>query len=189
MLQINDIIEELPRNPKDRNWTLRPLGDITRIVVHYDAVHVPAPAGAAGDCLGYSPVQRYIEQARYHMQKNWNEGAGPAVRGFGLMYHYRVSADGRVWRTQPEELVTWHAHAANLCGLAICCDLGPGQTPPQAQLDGLLALLSVLCRHRPDIPAGRRDVWGHGELRKAGNSTPCPGSLLDHVEQYRTGKL
>lgn len=188
MLEIKDIIEKLPRNPQDRNWTLRPLSAITRIVVHYDAVHVPAPAASSGSNRGYNPVARYIEQARYHMQKNWNEGDGPAVRGFGLMYHYRVSADGRVWRTQPEELVTWHAHVTNSCGLAICCDLGDGQPVPAAQLHGLAALLDLLCHHRPDIPAGRRDVWGHGELRAAGNHTTCPGSLLKCVQGYRNGQ-
>ena len=108
-------------------------------------------------------------------------------RGFGLMYHYRVSADGRIWRTQPEELVTWHARAANYNGLAICCDLGPGQTPPQAQVAALKALLDWLCFHRPEIPASRPDVWGHGELHREGNQTACPGHLLEWVQAYRKG--
>lgn len=186
MLQIENVIDRLPRNPQDPNWKLRRLSEITRIVVHYDAVPVPLPA--PGDVSpGYDPVRRYITQARYHMRKNWNDGSGPAVRGFGLMYHYRVSADGRVWRTQPEELLTWHARAANRSGLAICCDLGPGQSPPDAQLDGLESLLLRLCYHRPDIPAGRVDVWGHGELSKLGNSTHCPGLLLGWVRAFRGG--
>ncbi len=183
MLQIEDIVERLPRNPADRNWRLRPLLNITKIVVHYDAVAVPSEKGA-----GYDPVARYIEQARYHMQKNWNEGSGPPVRGFGFMYHYRVSSDGRIWRTQPEELVTWHARAANMNGLAVCCDLGPGQSVPCPQWEGLNTLLMQLCHHRPDLPAGRADVWGHGELRKAGNSTPCPGTLLAWVQAFRESR-
>lgn len=183
MPDITDIIDKLPRKPGDPNWHIRPLGSITRIVVHYDAVAVPVMQDGKP---GYDPLRRYIEQALYHISKNWNEGAGPVVHGFGLMYHYRVSADGRLWQTQPETLVTWHARAANYSGLAICCDLGPGQQPSQPQLDGLRALLDWLCHHRPDIPAGTPDVWGHGELRKAGNSTPCPGGLLTWVQQYRS---
>src|SRR5438128_2657653 len=105
MVQITDIIEQLPRKPDDPNYTTRPLGSITRIVVHYDAVEVPPPEG---EKLGYDPIARYIEQAEFHIHKNWNESGGPAVHGFGLMYHYRVSADGRVWHTQPEELMAWH---------------------------------------------------------------------------------
>jgi len=182
MLEITDIIDKLPSKPHDPNRRTRPLGAITKIVVHYDAVHVPP----AEDCaIAYDPVARYIAQANYHIGKNWNEGPGPAVHGFGLMYHYRISSDGRIWRTQPEELVTWHAHAANYHGLAICCDLGPGQSPTDAQLGGLSSLLDHSCFHRPEIPAGRHDVWGHGELTAAGNHTPCPGDLLPWVQAYR----
>ena len=184
MPDIIDIVDRLPRDTRDPNWKLRALSSITRIVVHYDAVKVPRPKDGHP---GYDPVARYVEQARYHIGKNWNEGGGQPVYGFGLMYHYRVSTDGRIWRTQPEELITWHAHAANLSGLAICCDLGPGQRPTQAQLKGLKELLDHLCYHRPDIPASRPDVWGHGELKKAGNNTACPGALLKWVQTYRQG--
>ncbi len=179
MPNITDVIEQLPRNPQDPNWHTRPLSAIRYIVVHYDAVALPANA------TGYNPVQRYTAQARYHINKNWNDGPGPKVSGFGLMYHYRVSADGRIWRTQPEELITWHARAANYNGLAICCDLGPGETPRAAELAGLKTLLDWLCYHRPDIPADRRGVWGHGELHGAGNHTSCPGKLLGWVQAYR----
>ena len=177
MPNITDIIEQLPRDPKSRYWKVRPLSKITRIVVHYDAVRVPK-----GE---YDPVERYKAQARYHMQRNFNESGGPPVYGFGLMYHYRVSADGRIWQTQPETLLTWHAHAANYGGLAICCDLGPGQGPTQPQLEALREVLDWLCYHRPDIPAGRKDVYGHGELKSEGNHTPCPGALRKWVQAYR----
>jgi hypothetical protein len=180
LLHITNISEALPRKVASANRLVRPLSAITKIVVHYDGVHVPE-SGA------YDPVRRYAEQARYHMSKNWNDGAGPVVKGFGLMYHYRVAAGGQVWQTQPEKLITWHARAANRSGLAICCDLGPGQRPPQAQLDGLRALLDHLCYHRPDFPASRPDVYGHGELTAAGNATPCPGTLLAWVRAYRKG--
>lgn len=184
MLPITDITASLPRNPGDKNWRTRPLAAIRRIVIHYDAVYVPPPAPSTPG-IGYDALSRYIEQARYHINKNWNENGGPIVRGFGLMYHYRVSADGCIWQTQPEELVTWHARAANYSGLAICCDLGPGQFPLCEQLNGLKALLDQLCHHRPDIPAGKADVWGHGELTADGNHTDCPGALLAWVRTYR----
>lgn len=180
---ITDIIEQLPRNPLSPNWRTRPLQAIRYIVVHYDAVYVP-PDGTNG-AMGYDPLERYRQQALYHMNKNWNDGPGPIVRGFGLMYHYRVSADGRLWSTQPEDLVTWHARDANYNGLAVCCDLGPGQSPPKEQLAGLKSLLDWLCYGRPDIPAGRRDVWGHGELHRFGNQTECPGGVLAWVQAYR----
>jgi hypothetical protein len=40
-------------------------------------------------------------------------------------------------------------------------------------------LLDHQCYHRPDFPASRSDVYGHGELQRDGNYTPCPGLLLD----------
>jgi hypothetical protein len=181
---IVDISAKLPRNTQSRHWHFRPLGAIGTIVVHYDAVAVPRLG--KGGALGYDPQERYASQARYHMEKNWNGDEGPPVLGFGLMYHYRVSADGRIWRTQPEELVTWHARQANYGGLAVCCDLGPGQEPTHAQLRGLTDLLDWLCTRRPDIPACRKDVWGHGELVREGNSTACPGELLGWVRDYRS---
>ena len=180
---IIDVVHNLPREPGHRYWRARPVGAITRIVVHYDGVYVPPRDGHGA--YGYDPLTRYVEQARYHIRKNWNEGPGPALRGFGLMYHYRVSADGRVWRTQPDNLVTWHARAANFRGLAVCADLGPGQRPTEEQLVSLHDLLDHLCYHRPDFPASRPDVYGHGELQRDGNHTPCPGLLLDWVRAYR----
>jgi N-acetylmuramoyl-L-alanine amidase len=182
LIEIIDVINKLPSKPDDRNRQTRPLRAITKIVVHYDAVEVPP---GTHDAIAYDPLERYIAQANYHIGKNWNEGAGPPIRGFGLMYHYRVSSDGRIWRTQPEELVTWHARAANYHGLAVCCDLGTGQEPTAAQITGLSTLLDYLCFHRPEFPAGRHDVWGHGELTAAGNHTPCPGDLLGWVRAYR----
>src|SRR5205085_206433 len=151
-LNITDIICQLPRRSDDANYHTRPLSAITKIVVHYDAVPVPQML-LTGGTLAYDPVERYISQAKYHIHKNWNEDTGPIVHGFGLMYHYRVSADGHVWQTQPEELVTWHARAANYAGLAVCCDLGPGQQPTDEQLAGLKSLLDHLCFERPEIPA------------------------------------
>jgi N-acetyl-anhydromuramyl-L-alanine amidase AmpD len=103
------------------------------------------------------------------------------------MHHYRVSADGRIWLTQPESLVVWHASAANYNGLAICCDLGFDQEPPEEQLRGLRALLDWLCHERSDITAGRPDVWGHRDLRTGANRTRCPGTLLTWVQAYRQG--
>ena len=41
MLDITDIIDKLPSKPHDPNRRTRPLNAITKIVVHYDAVHVP----------------------------------------------------------------------------------------------------------------------------------------------------
>ncbi len=173
---IIDAIDLLPRYKNSPEARTRPLSAIKLFVVHYDGEVVPAG--------GYNPMSRYKAQAQYHLRKNWNLAGDHPIHGFGLMYHYRISAEGEVYRTQPEELVTWHAYAANEMSLAICLDLGPGQDPPDTQLDALRATLDWLCE-RSDIPAGRGDVFGHGELTAYGNDTQCPGDALAWVQAYR----
>ncbi len=159
------------------NMSTRRLQQIALIVVHYDAQWRPDK---------YDPIARYKAQALYHIQKNWGRNPLKPIRGFGLMYHYRISGDGQIWQTQPEDLITWQANNANPYALGICCDCGENQEPTEAQLVSLYNLLEYMCFERPDFPAGRRDVWGHGELTKYGNATKCPGRFLPYVQRYRT---
>jgi hypothetical protein len=173
---VYDIIDRLPSaNEQLKRW--RELSQIRRIVVHID--DFPRPEA-------YDPVARYRAQARYHIfERNWNPG-GEHLQGFGLMYHYRISGDGRVWRTQPERLVTWHASSWNRTGLAVCCDAAERQSPTDAQLGALRGLLLCLCYRRPDIPAGRRDVFGHTE--EPGTEKSCPAKYLPWVQRFRKGE-
>lgn len=169
-----DIRGVLPQaHPELREY--RPLRAITQIVVHYDEVWAPEK---------YDPIERYKGQARYHIGKNWGSN-GEYIPGFGLMYHYRVNRRGEVFWTQPLEVITWHARAANYSGLAVACDLGGNQEPSEEQLQGLHNLLEWLCYHRPDFPATRKDVWGHCEVKT--NATACPGRLLSWVQRFRKG--
>lgn len=172
-----DIINKLP-HANEGYEAHRPLGAIEIIGVHYDA---------ANRAEQYDPLARYLAQAAYHIQKDWDTGPG-YIPGFGLMYHYKISGDGRLWITQPEDLVTWAVNNANRKSLNICVDCGTNQGPTTHQLDTLASTLEWLTNERPEIPAGRADVWGHLELRQYGNSTACPGRLLPYVQQYRAGQ-
>src|SRR3954451_18254951 len=182
MLHIIDVSAALPGEVGRVGWVVRAAGDIRSVVVHIDGVPLPWAGMVA-----YDPLERYAAQAREHMRRNWNAGVGPRVRGFGLMWHYRVSADGRVWRTQPEEVITWHAAYHNRQAIAVCCDLGREQAPTEAQLRGLGGLLDWLCRERTDIPATHGDVWGHRECTLLASDKLCPGNLLPWVQSYRFG--
>lgn len=172
--KMTNIIAELPHANKGLE-EYRSLGAIRDIVVHYDGVDVPPPP--------YDAPARYKGQANYHIEKDWSAPGGGTIPGFGLMYHYKVDAMGGIWQTQPETLITWHARAANPSGLGVCCDLGPRQQPTKKQLESLAALLIWLCYERPELPAGRANVWGHKEVKT--NSTACPGALLPWVQQFR----
>jgi hypothetical protein len=173
---IRDIRQLMPS--ANGGWKeYRELRHIRLIVVHYDAQWRPGK---------YDAVERLKAQARYHIGKVWGyDRKRRPIYGFGLMYHYSITGDGQVLWTQPEELVTWQARNANPYALGIKCDLGDGQEPTLAQLASLKEVLDWLCYHRPDIPAGRKDVWGHSELTQYGNSTKCPGALLPYVQRYR----
>lgn len=181
---IVDIVELLPSEAVSLKRVARPLSSVHSIVVHIDAVPLPW-AGL----VAYDPVARYVERAHEQIRRNWNAGAGPRVRGFGLMSHYRVSADGRIWRTQPEEVVTWHTEGRNVESLAVFCDLGWEQSPTEAQLRGLRTLLDWLCLERTDLPLGRADVWGHRECARVPGDKLCPGNLLPWVRAYRWGPV
>ncbi|MGA7730352.1 MAG: N-acetylmuramoyl-L-alanine amidase [Chloroflexia bacterium] len=175
---IIDIRKQLPT----ANLVLRrfrKMAAITRIVVHIDDVRAH---------MAYEPVQRYIEQAHYHIKgRNWNDDPkGPWIPGFGIMHHYKISAPGRIYLTQPEGLKTWHSASWNPESLAICCDAAAHEEPTQAQLTALHALLMHLCYHRPDIPAGRADVYGHTE--EPSTTKPCPAHFLPYVQQFRKGE-
>lgn len=181
-LEFTDITDRLPRNTAHPSYSMRPsLGGLDILSEHYDAERVEWP---------YDPVARYIRQARFHMSKDWDPGPG-ITRGFGLMYHYRISPDGRIWRTQPELLNLWNSSNANSRVIAVCLDLGPGQQPTYEQLASLQRFNDWMCHERPDLPGiVQARVWGHGELRQFGNDTSCPGALGPFVKRYReTGQL
>ncbi len=176
-----NIISLLGRLPTARPelQKFREVGQITRLAVHWDDQYRP---------VKYNALTRYIDQARYHIDKVWGvDPANQPIKGFGLMYAYKIAGDGQIYQVQDEGLITWSVRNANPITLSVCCDCGTGQVPTQAQLAALHSLLMWLCYHRPEIPACRKDVYGHGELVQYGNDTTCPGSFLPHIVAFRQG--
>lgn len=175
---ITDIIDRLPTAHSEFRKS-RPLGAIRRFVVHIDDEARPER---------YDPVARYAAQARYHISgRNWNaDPKGAWVAGFGLMYHYKIAGDGRLFRTAAETDVLWHASSWNWEGLGICVDCRETQEPTPEQLGGLYGLLMWLCYRRPEIPAGRKDVWGHTE--EPSTTKSCPAKVLPWVVKFRKGE-
>lgn len=169
----------LPRNKQNEARWLRkrPTSAIRDIVVHWNGPRVDQAEGP-----------QLVADANYHIQKNWAlPGQAPAY-GWALMYHYAVGTTGRVYWCNDEEDVLWHDTDGNYCGLAVHCILGDGQRSTPAMLDSLRKLLDWLCDERPDLPAGRGDVWGHGERVDYRNYTSCPGpEIRGWVAEYRAG--
>lgn len=159
----------------------RTLNQIKRIVVHIDDEHRPKT---------YDPTERYYAQALYHMHRNWSDNPEAYIPGFGLMYHYRISLNGgkaQIWQTQPETLITWHAYTWNLEGLAICID-GKADQPTDPAIEyALHNWLLWQCYHRPEITAGRGDVYGHCE--EPTTTHTCPTLYLPYVQAFREGRI
>lgn len=170
--QIFDIRHQLPRNGV---FPTRPLGAVKILAVHYDGSDVQD---------GTNTLTLYRTEAQFHISKDWGGGA----HGYGLEYHYCIARDGSIYQTEDEEALTWNATNANTLDLAIKVDSGPNTPPTRPQFAALEQLLDWLTTERPDIPAERSGVYGHGELVEYGNSTACPGApLLDWVRAYRAG--
>ena len=165
----NNVIAVLPVEPRNALET-RALSEITLIAVHWSA-------GYYRD--GYDPLAAYVAEARDHIARDWGGGA----RGFGLMYHERISRDGRLWITRPPEHVVWAVTRANRIAYNVGLDAGPNCEPTEAQV-------ATLERRLPELGArygvARGATWGHGELTQYSNFTACPGPrLLACVRAYR----
>jgi hypothetical protein len=155
------VADRLPVEPRNELET-RALSEIKLVAVHWSA-------GVYAD--GYDPVAAYTREAREHIARDWGGGA----RGYGLMYHERISRDGRVWATRPAEHVVWAATRANRIAYNVCMDAGPACEPAGGQVAALEERVGALLE-RFRLP--RAAVYGHGELGRYGNYTACPGQRL-----------
>lgn len=180
--QMTELYGQLPYNRKNAEVWLRTraLSGIEEIIGHWNGPEVSA-----------DEMRQLQADAVYHINKDWNYPN--RVPGWGLMYHYAIGQSGKIYICNPETHVLWQANNANRTGLGILHILGKGQKPSDKMLASSKALLDWLTLERPDIPAGRDDVWGHGELGKPygggpdyGNNTDCPGpDILAFVRKYR----
>lgn len=151
----------------------RPVGNITSIVVHHDAVF---------RSHDYDTMARLRNEAAVHYQN-----LGP-----GLQYHYSISNTGEIMWVRPHEATLWHAGnlAVNRTSLAIKLDgyFHPGinQVPTREQLEALQQLLDKLCFQHPEFPATQQNVFGHREI----SSTDCPGDgMINRVGSYRNSRV
>ena len=141
-----------PRNPK---WELpkgiKPLGTVTKIIVHYSATHV---------------------SRRVTVDKVRNAHLDRGCKDIG--YHWVVDRDGVVWEGRPESLQGAHCREYNRESIGVCWLGGlDGSGSPvgnitKAQKRSMEALLLQLHRRYPDAM-----LYGHCDLE----NTVCP--MLD----------
>ena len=142
-MRIVDIREDLARG-HSRKYATRPLRSIEKLVVHHSGTRGGTPKSFAW----------------HHVH----------ARGWpGIGYHYVVSPDGVVFKTNALTTVSYHARGANLSGLGICLvgDFNRSE-PTDAQMESLTELLGLLLRYYP-----KARIVPHREVR--GSRTSCPG--------------
>lgn len=122
------------------------------------------PRAAAIDCIcihhSATAAAVTVQQiARYHVV----DKEMPSIQ-----YHYCITAEGAIYRTQRDDLFVWHGNGANT-GLGVCL-IGDFTTdcPPAAQLTAARWLVAELRRRHGEVR-----LLGHKEAE--GAATECPG--------------
>ena len=148
----------------------RPVGNITRIIVHHDAVVRPHD---------YDTVARIRSEAAGHYN-----ALGP-----GIQYHHSIDNVGEIFWLRDHDKTLWHCGnlAWNRTSIAVKLDgyfhQPHNQVPTKEQFEALKQLLDNLCTQHPEFPADQNDVYGHREA----SPTACPGdNLFPFVVEYRT---
>lgn len=156
-----DITGELKRHA-NRKYKERPLSDIKMVVVHHSATKPNTPDGKRD-------VNAF---ANYHVTNNGWPGIG---------YHYVVAPDGTVYKTQPNNVISYHASGANSHSLGVCL-VGSFDIDevPAAQWGAALELVKELMVAY-GVPVDR--VIGHREVPA---SKTCPGRKFD-MDRFREG--
>jgi N-acetylmuramoyl-L-alanine amidase len=142
-MRIIDIRDKLAHS-RSRKYATRPLNAIEQLVVHHSGTRGGTPK----------------DFAWYHVH----------TRGWpGIGYHYVISPDGIVFKTNALSSISYHAKGANLAGVGVCLVGDFNQSKPSdAQMESLTDLLRLLLHYYP----GAR-VLLHNEVR--GSRTSCPG--------------
>lgn len=184
-------IAALPRKPAAQRQPARGLERF--ITWHYSGV-------VYTDRSREREERRILDEAAYHLRKNWAKPGQPAIYGSRYQYDFVVLADGTIVRCQPDRAVLWHCgnKIGNEHSWALHVMTGPGQalTPPQRQA------LFVLCDAlRADAELPRAAVVGHcewprgtGEPRQSDvywqqrGQSECPGAtVFADLVAYRKG--
>lgn len=146
-MQIIDLADKLPRGSK--RYKTRPIAAISKIVVHHSATTSGTPEAFA----------------RYHVEdRRWP----------GIGYHYVIDKQGRVYKTNHADVISYHASGINSISLGVCLvgnfDV---EQPPAAQWQALVGLLKDLMAAYGVKP---HNVIGHREVPAPKS---CPGRNID----------
>lgn len=149
-MQIEDVRDQLPL----KNWEAGRWGPKTSITVHWNGGPVPA----------IDPLDMIKADAAYQMRPGWS---GTADGADGVLYHWFIAPDGKVFKTRDDDAVLWHCAdpVGNERSYAVQVMIGSGQLASSAQLSALTELILFL---------GLDQVKPH----RIWSQTACPGDEL-----------
>jgi N-acetyl-anhydromuramyl-L-alanine amidase AmpD len=158
MKAIKDVTKQMPWKKSNGKLDLK---KIDTLVVHHEAAFRPKT---------YNTMERIVGFALYHIRK-----------GFGhYAYHYTIDNVGDIYRTVPENEVSYHAGnlAVNKRSLAVVMQGNMEvQAITPAQEKSLTDLCNYLFNQRPDMPLLlKKGLKMHKEVRLG--ATACPGRYL-----------
>lgn len=144
-----DMVGKLPTSGTYRS---RRTSTIQKIIIHHSAMDPKLPI-------------RHI--ADYHTKPE------PQGRGWpGIGYHFVITQDGTVYRTNPVDRISYHVSGHNTNSIGICMhNTLQHYPPPRRQLYATRALIRKLRRDHPTI---QETPIFHNEL----SSTECPGRFV-----------
>jgi len=165
-MNILNVISKLPWKGSNGNMSLK---NIDTLVVHHDAVAIPA---------AYDTMQRIQSEAAYHVKVGWKH----------LAYHYMIDNVGDIYQCVPEKEIGYHAgnYTMNQKSIAVCLHGNfETQNPTAAQKKALREFCEMMFTKRPDLPKLlRTGLKMHKEVRI--QPTSCPGrNLIPTVKEIR----
>ena len=172
-----DLRDELPGDPAANQGAKE---KTKGIVVHYNG----APGGNAGVAGGQlTPQQRFVNDAKDHINKNWGTEGDPASAN-GVQYHYGCWEDTTYILRNPDAKL-WHCGdgiadgSYNYSATAVYV---PISTNERATARTLQTLKEFCDEELERQGLNTREIRGHQEI----TPTSCPHSLMeDFVRPYR----
>lgn len=150
-IRLIDAVDDLPRHPSKR-YKSRSLSQIRYIVIHH----------SAGDNQGPELIARFHSTSD-HLQK----GGAP-----GIAYHFYITEDGTVYKTNRLETISWHVSNNNTASVGICMSGNLNNHPPtEAQKRSV----SMIAKRLKQTLPNQVEIKRHGFFK----STSCPGKFLN----------
>lgn len=150
---VKNIVNELPKH-ETRKYGTRRLDQLTDIVIHHSA----GPQ-----------TQTPLQIANYHIGPNHISDKGIP----GIAYHFVITPDGQIFKTNFLETVSWHVKNHNTKALGICLIGNFENHPPtKSQYDSLVYLVNGLYKDLHLNKLERHKFYRTGTL--------CPGRHFDY---------